>query len=339
MPAKKKTTKPKTAKDGTVVPKPKFAKIAKPSPGRSAEGEYDVLNWPQPEEPRKQSRMKIGIHTSTSGGVDKAVERAYRLGCNTLQVFTSSPRMWRASTPSPQQCSDAKRLRALYDIGPMVVHVNYLTNVCSATAEFLAKSIDALRGEVERALAVSAEYLVLHPGSWKGLTREEGLVRAADSIAKAVDGLDLEGRFTLLIENTAGAEHSLGGSFEQVGELLARLRAVLPVAACIDTCHSHVSGYDLVTASGFADTMRMLESSVGIKNVPVWHCNDAKAPRGSKLDRHENIGQGTMGVHAFAQLLNDPRLEHAAFILETPIDEPGDDLRNIETLKALVCSE
>ena len=339
MPAKKKTTKPKTAKVEPIAPKPKFAKIAKPSPGRSAEGEYDVLNWPHPQEPRQPSRLKVGIHASTSGGVDKAVERAYRLGCNTLQVFTSSPRMWRASTPSPTQCAEAKRLRALYGIGPMVVHVNYLTNVCSANAEFLAKSIDALRGEVERALAVGAEYLVLHPGSWKGLTREEGLTRAADSIGKAVAGLELVGRFTLLIENTAGAEHSLGGSFEQVGELLGRLRKVLPVAACIDTCHSHVSGYDMVTTAGYEDTMRMLESSVGIKNVPVWHCNDAKAPRGSKLDRHEHIGQGTMGANTFAQLLNDPRHAHAAFILETPIDEPGDDLRNIEALKALVRSK
>jgi len=112
MPAKKKTTKPKTAKVEPVTTKPKFAKIAKPSPGRSAEGEYDVLNWPQPAEPRVPSRLKIGIHCSTNGGVDKAVERAYRLGCNTLQVFTSSPRMWRASTPSPAQCAEAKRLRA-----------------------------------------------------------------------------------------------------------------------------------------------------------------------------------------------------------------------------------
>ena len=315
---------------------PAGKKIAKPSPGRSAEGEYDVLNWPMPKEPRKPSRLKVGIHVSTGGGVDKAVERAYRLGCNTLQVFTSSPRMWRASTPSPAQCAEAKRLRALYGIGPMVVHVNYLTNVCSASAEFLAKSIDALRGEVERALAVGAEYLVLHPGSWKGLTREEGLTRAADSIGKSVDGLDLKGRFTLLIENTAGAEHSLGGSYEQVGELLTRLRKVLPVAACIDTCHSHVSGYDLVSSAGYAESMRLLDSTVGIKNVQVWHCNDAKAARGSKLDRHEHIGQGTMGAHVFAQLLNDPRHAHAAFILETPIDEPGDDLRNIDTLKALV---
>jgi deoxyribonuclease-4 len=199
--------------------------------------------------------------------------------------------------------------------------------------------VEAFHGEIERALAWGAEYLVLHPGSWKGLTRAEGLKLAAESITKAIDGLAWQGTgFEILIENTAGAEFSLGGSFEQVAELVARLRATAPVGVCLDTCHTHVAGYDLVTAEGYGETVAQVAATMGLDAVKVWHCNDAKAERGSKLDRHEHIGQGTMGVEAFRRLLNDARWGHCAFIAETPVDEPGDEERNVRVLKILVAS-
>jgi deoxyribonuclease-4 len=202
---------------------------------------------------------------------------------------------------------------------------------------FLKKSIEAFRGELERGLALCADYLVLHPGSFRGASREEGLARVAASIAQASHGLDLASRgLTVLIENTAGAEFSLGSTFEQVAELLEQLRSAVPVGACIDTCHTHVAGYDIVTDEGRDLTLKHLDRTVGFKNVRVWHCNDAKAERGSGLDRHEHIGRGKLGLEVFRALLNDRRLKHAAFIAETPIDEPGDDLRNVEALKALV---
>ena len=140
----------------------------------------------------------------------------------------------------------------------------------------------------------------------------------------------------MLMENTAGAEFSLGGSFEQVAELLERLRGIIPVGACIDTCHTHVAGYDIVSEEGYEQTIAHLDGTVGLANVRVWHCNDAKAACGSKLDRHEHIGKGSIGLKPFRRLLNDPRLAHAAFIAETPIDEPGDDRRNVQALKNLV---
>jgi len=146
----------------------------------------------------------------------------------------------------------------------------------------------------------------------------------------------VKGNLTILIENTAEAEYSLGASFEQVAEVLERLRGVIPVAACIDTCHTHVAGYDIVSEAGMRETLARLEATIGLKNIPVWHCNDAKAARGSKLDRHQHIGKGSIGLEAFRRLLNDPRLGQAAFIAETPIDEPGDDKRNVAALKALV---
>jgi len=141
---------------------------------------------------------------------------------------------------------------------------------------------------------------------------------------------------TILIENTAGAEYSLGGTFEQVGELIELLSGTVPVAACIDTCHVHVAGYDIVSAEGRRLTLQHLDGTVGLKNVRVWHCNDAKAERGSRLDRHEHIGRGKLGLPVFRALLNDRRLKQAAFVAETPIDDPGDDLRNVEALQRLV---
>jgi deoxyribonuclease-4 len=202
---------------------------------------------------------------------------------------------------------------------------------------FLKKSIEAFRGEIERAIALCAEYLVLHPGSFRGLDREQGLLRTAAAITASAQGLDLaRAGLTILIENTAGAEYSLGGSFEQVAEVLEYLRDVVPVGACIDTCHTHVAGYDIVSTQGLQDTLKQLDETVGLRNVHVWHCNDAKAARGSKLDRHQHIGKGSIGLEPFRRLLNDPRLAHAAFIAETPIDEPGDDVRNVAALRKLV---
>jgi deoxyribonuclease IV len=280
---------------------------------------------------------RIGVHLGTAGGASNAVERAREIGANTFQIFSSSPRMWRAPKVDPQQAQRMRELRANHDVGPLVIHTSYLVNVCSQSSEIREKSVAAFRGEIERALQLGAEYLVLHPGSWKGLTRNEGLRLAADSIQRAIDKLPWQSTpFHILIENTAGAEFSLGGSFEQVAELVALLRNHAPVGVCLDTCHTHVAGYDIVTEKGYTETMAKIAATVNFESVRVWHCNDAKAARGSKLDRHEHIGQGTIGIESFRRLLNDPRFAHCAFIAETPVDEPGDEERNVRVLKRLV---
>ena len=280
---------------------------------RSIAHEQDILARPAPKRPPRLTSRRIGIHTSTAGGIHNAAERAYRLGCNTLQIFSSSPRQWAPYELSESQCAEMIRLRANYDLKPLVIHTNYLVNLASSNELFLQKSIEAFRGEVERALFLCAEYLVLHPGSFRGADREQGLLRTAAAIAAATKGLDLaEGGLTILIENTAGAEFSLGSKLEQV------------------------AGYDIVSEEGLYATLTHLDQTIGLNNVRVLHCNDAKAARGSKLDRHQQIGKGTIGIEPFRILLNDLRLAHAAFIAETPIDKPGDDRRNIEALKKLV---
>lgn len=244
--------------------------------------------------------------------------------------------MWRPARLPADHCEQMRTLRQQYDCWPLVIHTSYLVNLCSQSSEVRDKSIAAFRGEAERALALGAEYLVLHPGSWRGLTREDGLRLAAESIGAAIDGIAFdECDFRILIENTAGAEFSLGGSFEQVAELIARLKPIVPVGACLDTCHCHVAGYDLISQEGYEGTLQQIERTIGFDAVRVWHMNDAKAARGSKLDRHQHIGEGTMGLAPFRRLLNDSRFAHCAFIAETPVDQEEDDRRNLRTMQSL----
>jgi deoxyribonuclease-4 len=282
------------------------------------------------------TKKRIGVHVGVAGGVWTAVNRAVEAGANTFQIFSASPRTWKAAPVKPTDAAKMQELRAKHDVGPVAVHASYLINLCSQTESVRENSIGAFRGEVERALALGAEYLVLHPGSWKGLTREEGLRLAAQSIERAIDGVAWQGKnFKILIENTAGAEFSLGGKLEQVAELVECLQACAPVAVCLDTCHVHVAGYDIVSEDGYIETMKLVESTVGFDAVKVWHCNDAKAAMGSKLDRHEHIGEGTIGADAFRRLLHDTRFAHAVFIAETPVDAPGDEARNVGVLRTL----
>jgi deoxyribonuclease-4 len=282
------------------------------------------------------ARKRIGVHVSTSGGAWTAIQRAVDAGANTCQIFSSSPRTWKSGTVRPADAKKMRRQRAEFDVNPLVIHASFLINVCSQTESVRNSSVDAFSAEVQQALALGAEYLVLHPGSWKGLTRDEGLRLAAQSIERAVDGLPWQGKdFKILIENMPGAEFSLGSTFEQVAELVERLKPCAPVAVCLDTCHCHVAGYDLVSAEGYEATMKLVGETMGFEAVRVWHCNDAKAAMGSKLDRHEHIGEGTMGTEPFRRLLHDERFAHAAFIAETPVDEPGDEMRNVMALRVL----
>jgi deoxyribonuclease-4 len=284
----------------------------------------------------KKAPRRIGVHVSTAGGVDRAIARAAAIEADTLQIFSSSPRMWRASAIAPAVSENVRAARQHHGVGPLAIHASYLINVCSQSAEVVGKSASAFRGEIERALALSAEYLVLHPGSYRGMTRQQGLQLAAETIAAAASGLELpRDGFEILIENTAGAEHSLGGSLEQVAELLEYLRPHVPVAACLDTCHLHAAGYEILTEKGWRQTLREIEATVTCANVRVWHCNDAKSARGSRLDRHEHIGRGTIGLEPFRRLLAEPDFAQAAFIAETPVDEVCDEAGNVRALRAL----
>lgn len=278
--------------------------------------------------------MRIGVHTSIAGGLENAALEAHSLGCNTFQMFSANPRGWKALEPTPGQCERFREARARFRQAPVVVHDNYLINLASADARIRALSIAAFRREIRRAVALGAEYLVMHPGSAKGSTASRALKTFSESLRRAAKGTHLEG-LTILIENTAGQGQALGRSFEEVAEIIAGAGRDLPVAACIDTAHCFAAGYPIHTKVGLEQTLRQLDSTVGLANVRVIHANDSKAALGSHVDRHQHIGKGEIGAEAFGRIVRHPKLKAIPFICETPIDRPGDDKRNLRMMRKL----
>ncbi|MCL4842824.1 MAG: deoxyribonuclease IV [Bryobacteraceae bacterium] len=281
--------------------------------------------------------MRIGIHTSSSPRLQSAALKALELGANCFQIFSASPRMWRAAPPPPEEAEAMKRLRAEHDLRPLVIHDSYLINLASGDETIRAKSIAAFRAELERAFLIGAEYLVIHPGSHKDRTLEEGILAIADALQEASAKLAPPPTFSLLLENTAGAGNTIGRTLEELKQIheLAAPRVPYPIGYCLDTCHLYASGFDVASEAGLRDTVKLAEAVLGLDHVPVIHTNDSKGALASKLDRHANIGEGQIGLDGFRRILNHPKLRSKAFVLETPIDEPGDDLRNVNALKAL----
>lgn len=253
--------------------------------------------------------------------------------------------MWRAKPPDPAQVKLMALAREKHDLRPLVIHANYLINLASAEPVIREKSVDALQGEIERALIIGAEYLVVHPGNYKGLTPEQGMLNVAMSLAlawRAVDpALPSNPSLTLLLENTAGAGAQLGGKFEELATIrqLAAPHLDIPIGYCIDTCHCYVAGFDIAAQLGLNALIAKISSELDWNHIPVIHANDTKSKLGSHVDRHANIGSGHIGLEGFRRILNRPELRNKAFILETPVDEPGDDLRNVLALKNLVAAK
>jgi deoxyribonuclease IV len=249
--------------------------------------------------------------------------------------------MWRAKAPDPAQVHLLKATRELYDLTPLVIHDSYLINLASADPVIRQKSIAAFTGEIERAIVIGADFLVAHPGNYKDLTPEQGLLNVAEGLAlawRAVgEELKNQARITILLENMAGATNQIGGAFQDLATLrhLAQPYVDIAIGYCIDTCHCYVYGRDLATEIGLLLTIAEIEEVLGLEHVHVIHSNDSKTALGSRLDRHENIGAGYIGKEGFRRILGDPRLRDKAFILETPVDKPGDDLRNVTALKEL----
>jgi deoxyribonuclease IV len=244
--------------------------------------------------------------------------------------------MWRACTPDPVHVKLFRAARRKFDLNPLTIHVNYLINLASIDPIIRAKSIEAFRGELDRALLIGAEYLVLHPGSYRGITADQGIEAFAAGLAAAADGLRSR-KVTVLIENTVGAGCHLGSRFEELAAIrnLASAITGVPIGYCLDTCHLLAAGFDIVTATGLRNTLRAADAVLGLENVRVIHANDSKAPLGARIDRHANIGEGHIGREAFARILTHPNLRTKPFILETPVDAEGDDRRNLDTLKEL----
>lgn len=278
----------------------------------------------------------MGIHTSIAGALENSATEAVALGANTFQIFSSSPRQWKASVPSAPAIARLNALREKHDLYPLVIHDNYLINLAAAHEETRQKSIEAFRGELIRGIAIGAEYLVAHPGNYKGQTIEQGILKFLEGVAQAAQGLQF-GKLTLLIENTVGAGAQLGGKFEELHVMreFAPKLTDLPIGFCLDTCHLLASGYDIANKKGLDFTLAEADRLLGLDNVRVIHANDSKGALASHIDRHQNIGEGNIGLEGFRRIVNHPKLREKPFILETPVDNPGDDRKNLDTLKSL----
>ena len=284
-------------------------------------------------------RLRIGIHTSIAASLENAALKASELGANTFQIFSSSPRMWRASSPGAEQIQLLRRARERLDLYPLAIHANYLVNLASVDPAIRERSIASFRGELERAAAIGAEYLVLHPGSYKGQSLEEGIAAFVLGLRDAAAGAAgmMKTGVTVLLENTVGSGAQIGGRFEElraIRDYAVQLTDV-PVGYCLDTCHLLAAGFDVSSAAGLRETVRDADRVLGIDNVKLMHANDSKTPLGSHVDRHANIGEGHIGKAGFRRILAHPKLRGKPFILETPVEHDGDDRLNLENLKKL----
>jgi len=305
------------------------------------EDEYRPEPEPEPLPPSwMDGSLRIGIHTSIAGSYLNALESARKLGCNALQIFSASPRMWQGGSARIPEV-DAQAFRARRDelrLGPLVVHANYLINLAASQPMLRTRSIQAFHDEIVRAVALGADFLVVHPGARGESKTEHAVSTIVESLKQASKRAPM-GTLRILIENTAGMGSAVGARLEEVGEILAGLRNV-PAGACLDTAHLFAAGYDIKSEGGLASTIGQIDGAIGIENVPVFHVNDSKVPLGGRVDRHEHIGKGKIGAQAFARILRHPRFGAAppegltgrAFLAETPIDDPGDDRRNVAAL-------
>jgi deoxyribonuclease IV len=262
--------------------------------------------------------------------------KAHQLGANTFQIFSASPRMWRAGLPEPTDVKRFRDARTRFDLAPLAIHVNYLINLATLDPMIREKSITAFRGELDRAAIIGAEYLVLHPGNYKGQSLAEGVAAFVVGLAAAARGFHAPG-LTVLLENTVGAGSQIGRQFEDLRMIrdLAARETDLSLAYCLDTCHLLASGYDVAHAAGLKKTVEAADRILGLDLVRIFHANDSKGALNSHLDRHANIGEGEIGEKGFRRILTHSALRSKPFILETPVDEEGDDQRNIDALKRL----
>jgi len=308
---------------------------------------FDAEDEYRPEPPAEpipppwiDGSLRIGIHASIGGSYLNALESARKLGCNALQIFSASPRMWATgSARIPEADSAAFRARREeLRLGPLVIHANYLINLAGMQPMLRTRSIQAFHDELVRGIALGADFLVVHPGARGEAKIELAVATIVNSVKEAVRRVQL-GKLRILIENTAGMGSAVGSRLEEVAAI-ARGLSSLGVGVCLDTAHLFAAGYDISTESGLDTTISQIEQTIGLDNVYVWHVNDSKIALGGKVDRHENIGHGKIKSAAFARILRHPKLGASPatglpgrpFILETPVEEPGDDRRNVARL-------
>jgi deoxyribonuclease-4 len=271
---------------------------------------------------------------SISGGVDKAVVRGQEVGCETMQIFTKNSNQWKAKPLASPEVAAFRDACQAAGIGPVIAHSAYLINLAAPDEALYEKSIQACLDELQRCELLAIPHLVIHPGAHMGTGEAQGLER----ISAAIDRIHREVpkmQAALTLEVTAGQGTVLASKFEHFAAILEQVAEPERLGFCLDTCHLLAAGYDFRTRQGYEQMMRAWDDLVCIERIRVIHMNDSKKDLGSRVDRHENIGDGFIGTQGFAWLLNDPRLADLPMVLETP-KEDNADVRNLATLRSLI---
>ncbi|HEY7501635.1 MAG TPA: deoxyribonuclease IV [Vicinamibacterales bacterium] len=288
---------------------------------------------------------RLGAHLSIAGGLPRAVDRAQATNCDALQIFTKSVGQWRARPlPDDEVARFRSRVRAS-GIAPVVAHNSYLINIATAEPMLRARSMAALDEEIDRAERLGLAGLVMHPGSYTTGSEREGLRLIADGLGEILSARP-RSRVKILLEHTAGQGTNLGHRFEHLAAIIDALRGSRRLGVCLDTCHLLTAGYDLCSPEGYEDTFRAFDRIVGLDRLAVFHLNDSKRPCGSRVDRHEHIGKGCLGLEPFRRIVNDPRFRDLPMLLETPKLETAEsrrksdadpwDVKNLRTLRKLI---
>jgi len=279
--------------------------------------------------------MRLGAHMSIEGGLDRAVERACRAGCDVLQIFTKSSSQWRARELGGAEI-ERFRLRLEADgIGTVAAHDSYLINLASPDALLHRKSVDAFGEELRRCERLGVPFLIAHPGAHVGSGQKAGIARIAAALDEILSGSPSNPTMVLL-ETWAGQGTTLGSRFEEIAEILGLVDRPGRVGVCFDTCHVFAAGYDIRTAEAYDRTMREFDRLIGLERIRAFHVNDSKQDLGCRVDRHEHVGHGWLGLEPFRLLVNDPRFESVPMYLETPKGpDLREDIENLATLRSL----
>jgi deoxyribonuclease-4 len=285
----------------------------------------------------KKHRLLLGAHMSVSGGYEKAIERAESIGCTAMQIFTKSNRQWQAKSIAPEEANLFRAANKKSSVAITITHATYLINLGSADAVTREISIKALIDELERCALLDIPYLVLHPGSFTQSDLETGLKHIAHGLDIALK--QAKNETLILLEIMAGQGSTTCYTFEQLAYLLKKSSHKKRLGICFDTCHAFAAGYDFRTPETYKVMWKKFDSIIGLEHLKAMHLNDSKKELGSKVDRHEEIGEGKIGIEAFELIMNDPHLFDIPKILETPKDDLEDYAKNMALLKSLITKE
>ena len=277
--------------------------------------------------------LRLGVHVSISGTIDQAADRARELGCDTFQMFTRNPRGWKYKKLDRGEVEEFKWKVGSYNLTPVVAHMPYLPNLSSPKKLIYNKSVKSLSGELDRCGTLGIPYIVTHLGSHLGEGSDIGLEKIVGAINRALS--ENPNGVMLLLENTAGTKNSMGSSFEDIKRIMDRVDNKRRVGVCLDTAHAYAAGYDLHSPRGVNETLQKFDSALGLGILKLIHLNDSQVGLGSGRDRHEHIGLGYIGKQGFRALFKHEAARDLPFIMETPVDERGDEKENMRRAREL----